>query len=108
MNIIGNWNVKVQTPFGTEDYTLVVDEFNLNSEQKDLITGLVSNQKDSISFNNGKIINNIFYCSFDTEFPIKSKVVIQINKVEENKIFGLVKIDEYLLTSFSGVNNVCV
>jgi hypothetical protein len=108
MKIFGNWNVKVETPFGTEDYTLVIDEFDLALEYREGITGRVSNQKDSVSFNNGRVVNNMFACSFDTEFPIKSKVFIQIDKLEKDKMFGYLTIDQYLTAYFSGVNNVSV
>lgn len=108
MKIFGNWDVKVETPFGIEDYALVIDEFDLAVEYSEEITGRVSNQKDSVSFDNGKVVNDIFTCSFDTEFPIKSKVFIQIDKLEEDKIFGHLTIDQYLTAHFSGVNNVSV
>lgn len=108
MKIVGTWNVKVDTPFGIDSYSFVVEPFDAELESNVTINGSVSDQKNSIPFNNGRIDNNVFYCSFNTEFPISSTVFVEINKVEENKIFGKVKIDEYLSTSFSGDNNVFV
>ena len=97
-NIFGKWKVKVTTPFGPEDYILSIDSLITQNN----ICGSVSDQKNIMNFNNGKLDDNSFSCSFDTDFPIKSTVYIQIDQVENEKISGSVKIDNYLFTLFSG------
>lgn len=107
-NLIKKWSIKVNTPFGIDVYTLTFDSLNSTSETKSnkKISGLISDQKNSITFDNGIIEKKVFKCSFNTEFPIKSQVHIEINKISDNKIYGLIKIDDYLSTCFSGDYNV--
>jgi hypothetical protein len=38
-----------------------------------------------------------------TEFPIKTTVSITADLIENNKIAGILKMDQYLTTSFIGV-----
>jgi len=102
-NIFGKWKTKVKTPFGDEEYLInIVELFFDNNLKNQSITGTVSNTKDTINFDNGKIINNTFTCSLNLDFPIASTVFIEINKAENNKIFGLLKIDNYLCVEIFG------
>lgn len=105
LNIFGKWNIDVNTPFGKENYTLNVDTIGLikNHIGYDCFIGSIDHKKGSVSFTDAKFENNTFYCSVETEFPIKTTVSITANLIEDNKISGMLEIDQYLITSFIGV-----
>jgi len=104
-SIFGKWNIDVNTPFGKENYTLSIDTFGSlkDHEGYDYLIGSISHQKGFVHFNNGEFKNNTFHCSVETEFPINSTISITADLIEDNKISGMLEIDQYLVTSFIGV-----
>ena len=104
-HIFGKWNIDVDTPFGKEYYTLNIDAINLLNENvgSKYITGSISHEKGSVSFDKASLDNNRFYCLVETEFPIKSTVSITSELIDYNKMSGMLEIDQYLVTSFIGV-----
>jgi hypothetical protein len=107
-SIFGKWNIDVNTPFGKEKYTLNIDTFGpLKGSgfylDYDGLAGSIEHDKGSIPFTNAKFEGVTFHCSVETEFPIKSTVSITADLIDDNKISGMLEIDNYLVTSFIGV-----
>ena len=97
LNILGKWTLAVNTPFGEEQYILNIETAN------SFFSGSVSHEKGSSTFDNATFEHNIFHCSLETEFPIKTTISITADLIEDNKISGVLEIDQYLVTSFVGV-----
>ena len=107
-SIFGKWNIDVNTPFGKEHYTLNIDGFGkLKGNDFYLyyegLSGSIEHEKGTIAFSNAEFEGVTFHCSVETEFPIKSTVSITADLIEDNKISGMLEIDQYLVTSFIGV-----
>ena len=107
-NIFGKWNIDVDTPFGKEKYTLNINTFGpLKGSgfylDYDGLAGSIEHQKGSVSFTNAKFEGITFHCSVETEFPIKSTISITADLIEDNKISGMLEIDQYLVVSFIGI-----
>jgi hypothetical protein len=108
INIFGKWNIDVDTPFGKEKYTLNIDTFGpLKGSgfylDYDGLQGSIEHDKASIAFTGAKFEGTTFFCSVETDFPIKSSISITANLVEDNKITGMIEVGQYLITSFVGV-----
>lgn len=101
-SIFGKWNIDVNTPFGKENYTLSIAT-NMLQDNINCVAGSIYHEKGSVAFNDARFENDIFHCSVETEFPIKSTISITAEFVEENKMSGMLEIDQYLITSFIGV-----
>lgn len=106
-NFLGKWSIDVDTPFGIEKFTLIIEGFGPLKGDGFYITydgliGSIEHEKGSVKFNNGILNKNVFQCSVQTEFPIKSNVVITADLISNNKISGTVEIDKYLRTCFIG------
>jgi hypothetical protein len=107
-NIFGKWNIDVNTPFGKEKYILNIDtlgqlkgsDFYLYYEG---LAGSIQHDKGTVNFTNAQFEGKTFHCSVKTEFPIKSTISITADLIEDNKISGMLEIDQYLVTSFVGV-----
>lgn len=107
-NILGKWNIDIDTPFGKEKYTLNINSFGplkgsgfyLNY---DGLAGSIEHEKGAIAFTNAKFEGVTFYCSVETDFPIKSTVSITADLIEDSKISGTLEIDQHLVTSFIGI-----
>lgn len=97
LGILGIWTLSVDTPFGEEQYVLNIETAN------SFFSGSVSHEKGSSAFHSASFENNTFYCSMETEFPIKATVSITADLIENNKIAGILEMDQYLTTSFIGV-----
>ena len=97
LDILGKWTLYVNTPFGEEEYVLNVEETN------SFFSGSVSHEKGSSIIYDARFVDNTFYCFVQTEFPIKTTVSITADLIEDNKIAGIIEMDQYLTTSFIGV-----
>jgi hypothetical protein len=107
-NIFGKWNIDVNTPFGKENYTLKIDSFGeLKGNDFYLyyegLAGSIQHDKGIVNFKNAQFEGKTFHCSVETEFPIKSTISITAELIEDDKISGMLEIDQYLVTSFIGV-----
>jgi hypothetical protein len=97
LDILGKWTLSVNTPFGEEDYALNIEATN------SFFSGSVSHEKGSSVIYDASFVDNTFHCFVQTEFPIKTTVSITADLIENNKIAGILKMDQYLTTSFIGV-----
>lgn len=107
-NIFGKWNIDVHTPFGKEKYTLNINTFGPLKGSGfyldcDGLAGSIEHDKGSIAFTDAKFEGVTFHCSVETDFPIKSTISITADLIENNKISGMLEIDQYLVTSFIGI-----
>ena len=98
-NIFGKWNITVDTPFGKEQYLLTLENADGN------LSGLISHQKGIAPLTNASFIDGTFKCSLDVEFPIKATVNLQASIIDDNKMFGILQIDQYLKTLFIGARS---
>jgi len=94
--ILGKWNLIVDTPFGKEEYTL-----NIDQDQGNLI-GHVQHEKGFVEVMQPIFSNGTLACLIETDFPIKSSVLIKADLIEDNVMSGSLQVDEYLFTSFVG------
>jgi hypothetical protein len=97
INISGNWNITVDTPFGKEKYSLNIDSSNGS------VTGLVLHEKGIAPLTNASFIDGTLKCSLEVQFPIKATVSLQASVIDDNKMFGTLQVDQYLETLFVGV-----
>lgn len=101
---LGKWNLDVNTPFGKENYSLTINPETLPAANDNPVnaSGLITDGKNSTIYSNGRIVDNNFYCSMEVEFPIKAKVLLSLNSVEDKSISGFVQIDNYLKLQVTG------
>ena len=97
LDILGKWTLSVNTPFGEEEYVLNIQETN------SYFSGSVSHEKGSSAIYDASFVDNTFHCFAQTEFPIKTSISITADLIENNKIAGILEMDQYLITSFIGV-----
>ena len=97
LDILGKWTLSVNTPFGKEEYVLNIEETN------SFFSGSVSHEKGSSEIYDARFVDNTFYCFLRTEFPIKTTISITADLIEDNKMAGILEMDQYLITSFVGV-----
>jgi len=97
LDILGKWTLSVNTPFGKEEYVLNIEETN------SYFSGSVSHEKGSSEIYDASFVDNTFYCFVQTEFPIKTTISITADLIKNNEIAGILKMDQYLTTSFIGV-----
>ena len=96
LNILGQWTLTVDTPFGKEKYSLNIENVDGN------LSGLVSHEKGNATLINTSFIDGTFKCSLEVEFPIKATVTLQASIIDDNKMFGTLQVDQYLETLFIG------
>lgn len=95
MNIIGNWKVKIQTPFGEESCNLLIEESN------DVLIAKASNEKGFIEFDSVKELNDSFIFTANVETPTQTK--IQLELIESNsEINGILSFDFEAKLSLKG------
>jgi hypothetical protein len=97
INIDGNWNITVDTPFGKQKYSSSIDSLNGN------LTVSISHEKGIAILTNASFVDGMFSGLLEVEFPIKATVTLQASIIDNNKMFGTLLIDEYLETMFVGV-----
>lgn len=107
-NIFGSWQCLVNTPFGTEKYILNINSLGTlkDLDGYDYLLGTIVHEKGSSVIKDAIFKKNKLFCSTEVDFPIKAKITIEAEIIEENKLSGSIKIDEYLKTSFVGEKNV--
>ena len=96
LNVSGKWNIFVDTPFGKEQYSL-----NLNDTNGSL-TGSVSHEKGEAIISGASLLDGVFKCSLNVDYPIRATVYLQGSVIDSNKMFGTLQIDQYLETLFVG------
>jgi hypothetical protein len=99
LNIIGNWDVIVDTPFGESKALALIKAIN------PFITGTIDGERGSFDFDNGVVNENVltFFASVDT--PIKAKLSVDV-AIEDNEFSGTLMIDEYMKVAIRGIKNV--
>ena len=97
--IIGNWDVFVQTPFGVSKAAASIKSINPS------VSGSIIGENGSIEFDNGSINENILTFSTDVNTPIKATIKVNV-EIEGTTFTGSLMIDEYLKISIRGVKNV--
>jgi hypothetical protein len=90
-----NWTLSVTTPFGIEDYNMVVDQL------MPCVSGKIFSHKGEMIFENGKLINDEIEIESVMEYPIFCKINIKGN-IKDNSIAGYIFVDEYLRVPFKG------
>jgi hypothetical protein len=86
--MIGKWKMVVDTPFGDEHYNLNLDAVSPH------VSGSISTEMGSASFDNGKWQNEKLEIKFDVDTPQKASILIE-GSFLGNSIMGTVQIDEY-------------
>ena len=99
INIIGDWDVYIQTPFGVAKATALIKDIS------PFITGTVNGENGSFDFNNGVMTENTLSFSATLETPIKATLTIKV-VVEGDNFVGDIMVDQYLKTSIRGAKNV--
>jgi hypothetical protein len=90
-----DWKILVFTPFGTEGYTMVINQ------TIPFVSGRLFSHKGEMIFENGTLINNEIEIESRMDYPISCVVKIKA-KVQEEKMSGRIYIDEYLSVPFKG------
>lgn len=99
VDIIGDWDVYIQTPFGVAKATALIKDINPS------VSGTVNGENGSFDFNNGVMAGNTLSFSATVETPIKATLTIKV-LVEGENFAGDLMIDEYLRMSIRGAKNV--
>jgi hypothetical protein len=88
-----NWKILVFTPFGTEDYIMVINQ------TIPFVSGRIFSHKGEMVFEKGSLINDEIEIESTMDYPISCIVKIKA-KVQEEKMSGRIYIDEYLSVPF--------
>lgn len=99
LNIVGKWDITVDTPFGKEQYLLSIQNTGGN------LSGFVSHEKGNVVLSDVCFVDETLKCSLDVEFPIKATVILQASVIDDNKMFGTLQVDQYLETLFIGARS---
>lgn len=99
IDIIGNWDVYIQTPFGVAKATALI------KDTSPFIIGTVNGENGSFDFSNGVMTENILSFSATVETPIKATLTVQVT-VEGDNFAGDLMVDQYLRVSIRGTKNV--
>lgn len=99
LNIVGNWDVVVDTPFGESKAKAKIKEL------KPSVSGTVDGENGSLDFNDGNIVDNVLTFTSSVDTPIKATLFVSV-KITENKFVGHLLIDEYMKVNIRGVKNV--
>ena len=87
-----SFTISVDTPFGQEDYLLLIDELSQEAE--------ISTQRGSAKFKNYKVDGSSFSANFDIDTPMTASVAIQFSKTNDSDEFsGSVSVGKFLCTS---------
>lgn len=96
LDISGKWNIAVDTPFGKEQYILNIQ----NADGR--LAGSVSHEKGDATLNELSFVDGTFRFLLNVDYPIKATIYLKASVVDNNKMFGTLKIDQYLETLFVG------
>ena len=99
LDIIGNWDVSTFTPFG-----ISMSKAAINSIEP-FISGIITGEKGSLTFTNGKINNNVLTFSANVDTPIKATLSVSVEVIGD-KFVGILTIDEYTKVNIRGQKNV--
>lgn len=81
--------ISASTPFGSEDYLLLIDDLAQEAE--------ISNQRGSVKFKGYSVEQDSFCAKFDVETPMTTNIEIAFQKLEGMDIYtGKVKIGEFM------------
>lgn len=83
--------ISASTPFGVEDYLLLIDDLAKMAE--------ISNERGRVTFSNYSVEQDSFCAKFDIETPMTTTVEIAFQKSTIGEIYtGKVKIGEFMTT----------
>jgi hypothetical protein len=99
IEIIGNWDVYIKTPFGETKAIALIKEDDVT------ISGTINGENGSFDFDNGTIVENIFVFSATIDTPIKATISVSA-VIEDHAFEGKLMIDEYLTMNILGKKNV--
>lgn len=99
LDIIGNWDVVLDTPFGESKAKAVIKNVG------QFVSGTVNGENGSFDFDDGTIADDVLTFSKTVDTPIKATLFITV-KINEDKFFGSLLIDEYMKINIKGVKNV--
>lgn len=81
--------ISASTPFGSEDYLLLIDYLAQEAE--------ISNPRGSVKFKDYSVEQDSFCAKFDVETPMTTNIKIAFQKVEGMDVYtGKVKIGEFM------------
>lgn len=89
------WTISVLTPFGPEEYSMVIKQVI------PCVDGVIASSKGEMFFENGKIIDDEIFIESYMDYPISCNVKLQ-GKISDNVIDGYVYIDDYLKVPMKG------
>jgi hypothetical protein len=99
IDITGNWEAYIQTPFGEAKAIALIKEDDVT------ISGTINGENGSFDFDNGTIIENTFVFSATIDTPIKATISVSA-EIEDYTFKGKLMIDEYLTMNILGKKNV--
>ncbi len=86
--------ISVDTPFGQEDYLLLIDEVSGEAE--------ISTQRGSAKFSTYSIDESSFSACFDIDTPMTTSVSMGFNKMDNSELFaGTVSVGEFVTTTLT-------
>ncbi|MEY4333116.1 MAG: hypothetical protein RLZZ196_1854 [Bacteroidota bacterium] len=99
LNIIGNWNAIIETPFGESKANVLIKTIN------PFVSGTVNGENGSFDFDNGTFTQNTLVFSSTVDTPIKATLYISV-LIEGEKFTGTLTMDEYMTVNIRGFKNV--
>jgi hypothetical protein len=99
LNIIGNWNAVIETPFGESKASVLI------KTSSPFVSGTVNGENGSFDFDNGTFTQNTLAFSSKVDTPIKATLYINVVLEDEN-FTGTLTIDEYMTVNIRGFKNV--
>jgi hypothetical protein len=99
LNIIGNWNVIVYTPFGESKAVALIKAVD------PFVSGTIEGERGSFDFSNGVVSENILTFSTSVDTPIKAQLSVDV-AIGNDKFSGMLMIDEYMKVVIRGIKNV--
>lgn len=99
LNIIGNWNAIIETPFGESKATVSISAID------PAVCGTVVGENGSFSFDSGSIINGVLRFVATVDTPIRATLRTQAT-IESDSFFGILMIDDYMKVNIRGNKNV--
>jgi hypothetical protein len=99
LDIIGDWEVSIFTPFGTS-----ISKVNIVSAAP-FVSGTIVGEKGSLEFDNGTIAGNMVTIITTADTPIKATLTMRVEVIDD-KFKGTLEVDQYMKVDIRGQKNV--